>query len=67
MRDYPVEKIMLQKAKELIERRYSTGWGGDAVMPMVKGHYFMSIAIENANAAGSFLFMIRNIVNGIIR
>ena len=53
MRDYPVEKIMFQKAKELIERRYPTGWGGAAVIHTTKGHYFTSVAIETANAAAS--------------
>ena len=36
-------------------------------MHMVKGHYFTSVVIETANAAGSFLFIIRDIVNVIIR
>lgn len=53
MRDYPVEKIMLQKATELIERRYSTGWGAAAVIHTAKDNYFTSVAIETSNAAAS--------------
>lgn len=53
MRDYNVENIMLQKAKELIEKRYPTGWGGAAVIHTAKDNYFTSVAIETANSAAS--------------
>lgn len=53
MRDYTIENIMFQKAKELIEHRYPTGWGGAAVIRTEKNHYFTSVAIETANASAS--------------
>lgn len=65
--DCPVENILLRKQENSLMGDIRQVGGGAAVMHMVKGHYFMSIAIENANAAGSFLFMIRDIVNVIIR
>ena len=53
MRSKEIENKMFQVAKELIEKRYPTGWGGAAVVHTEKDHYFSSVAIETANSAAS--------------
>lgn len=53
MRNKAIENKMFQVAKELIEKRYPTGWGGAAVIHTEKDHYFSSVAIETANSAAS--------------
>lgn len=51
MRDKRIENEMYQKAVELIQTRYPTGWGGAGVVHTAKGHYFTSVSIETANAS----------------
>ena len=51
MRDHQIEQEMLRLAKELILRRYPTGWGGAGVVHTAQGHYYTSVAIETANAS----------------
>ena len=46
-----IEKEMYQKAVELIEKRYPSGWGGAAVVHTEKGSFFTSVCIESANAS----------------
>ena len=53
MRNKEIENRMFQTAKELIEKRYPSGWGGAAVIRTEKDHYFSSVAIETANSAAS--------------
>ena len=53
MRNTEIENKMFQVAKELIEKRYPTGWGGAAVVHTENDHYFSSVAIETANSAAS--------------
>ena len=53
MRDPVIEKNLFRIARELIETRYPTGWGGAAVVHTRNGHYFSSVAIETANSAAS--------------
>lgn len=53
MRDFDIEKNMLEVAKELIEKRYPSGWGGAAVVRTENDSYFSSVSIETANAAAS--------------
>ena len=50
-RNYEIENEMLRRAKALIERRYPSGWGGAGVVHTQQGHYFISVAIETANAS----------------
>ncbi len=51
MRENEIESEMLRLAKELIEKRYPTGWGGAGVVHTENGSYFTSVAIETANAS----------------
>lgn len=51
MRDIDVEKEMYQKAVELIEKRYPSGWGGAGVVHTANGNYYTSVSIETANAS----------------
>lgn len=51
MEETQIQQIMYQKAVELIRRRYPTGWGGAAVIRTEPGHYYTSVALENANAS----------------
>ena len=53
MRNTEIENKMFQVAKELIEKRYPTGWGGAAVVHTENDHYFSGVAIETANSAAS--------------
>ncbi len=53
MRNPVIENRMLQIAKELIEKRYPTGWGGAAVIRTQEDHYFSSVAIETANSSAA--------------
>ena len=53
MRNTEIENKMFQVAKELIEKRYPTGWGGAAVVHTENDYYFSSVAIETANSAAS--------------
>jgi len=51
MRDITIENEMFNRAKEFIEKRYPTGWGGAAVIYTKEGHYFTSVSIETSNAS----------------
>lgn len=51
MRDLVLEKMMFQKAVELIEKRYPRGWGGAGVVYTAQGHFYTSVSIETANAS----------------
>ncbi len=51
MRNPEIENKMLEIAKELIQKRYPTGWGGAAVIRTEKDNYFSSVAIETANSS----------------
>ncbi len=51
MRNPEIEHEMYRLAKELIEKRYPTGWGGAGVVHTDQGHYFTSVSIETANSA----------------
>lgn len=51
MRDYGIEQRMLATAKDLIERRYPTGWGGAAVIRTANDQYYSSVPIETANGS----------------
>ncbi len=53
MRDFEIERKMVAAAKELIEKRYPTGWGGAAVIHTDKGSYFSSVPIETANSSAT--------------
>ncbi len=53
MRNPEIENKMLEIARELIEKRYPTGWGGAAVIHTQKDHYFSSVPIETANSSAS--------------
>jgi len=41
---------MFDKVTKFIEDRYPKGWGGAAIMKTEKGRYFISVALESANA-----------------
>lgn len=51
MRDLVLEKMLFQKAVELIEKRYPRGWGGAGVVYTAQGHFYTSVSIETANAS----------------
>ncbi|SEA91937.1 cytidine deaminase [Thalassobacillus cyri] len=45
-----IEQKLYQAAKELLEKRYPTGWGGAAAMYTNKGEILTSVAPEVINA-----------------
>ena len=51
MRDFVVENEMVRLAKELIVKRYPTGWGGAGVVRTANGHYYTSVCLETANGS----------------
>lgn len=51
MRNHEIENKMFELAKELIRKRYPSGWGGAAVIHTAKDSYFTSVAIETANSS----------------
>lgn len=53
MQNLEIEKVMYQKAVELINKRYPTGWGGAGVVHTENGNYYTSVANETANSSAS--------------
>ena len=51
MRNLEIEREMFERAVELIQRRYPTGWGGAGVVHTAVGHFFTSVSIDTANAS----------------
>lgn len=51
MRNTEIENKMFELAKELIQKRYPSGWGGAAVIHTAKDSYFTSVPIETANSS----------------
>ena len=51
MRNFEIERKMYEIARELIEKRYPTGWGRAAVIHTTKDSYFSSVPIETANGS----------------
>ncbi len=51
MENQAIQEKMAQLARDLILRRYPTGWGGAAVIRTEQDHYLTSVAIETANAS----------------
>lgn len=51
MRNQEIENKMFELAKELIRKRYPSGWGGAAVIHTAKDSYFTSVPIETANSS----------------
>lgn len=53
MRNLEIEKVMYQKAIDLINKRYPTGWGGAGVVHTENGNYYTSVANETSNSSAS--------------
>lgn len=46
-----IHQEMFRRAKALIEKRYSTGWGGAGVVRTANGHYYTSVAPDTCNSS----------------
>ncbi|MBI9105452.1 MAG: cytidine deaminase [Spirochaetales bacterium] len=53
MNNVEIEKKMLRLAKDFIEKRYPSRWGGAAVLRTDKNNYLISVAIETCNSGAS--------------
>lgn len=51
MTDTDLGKIMLEKAREFIDKRYPKGWGGCAVMYTQEGEFLISEYLDSHNSA----------------
>ena len=51
MTDTDLGKIMLEKAREFIDKRYPKGWGGCAVMYTQEGEFLISVYLDSHNSA----------------
>ena len=51
MSDTDLGKIMLEKAREFIDKRYPKGWGGCAVMYTQEGEFLISVYLDSHNSA----------------
>ena len=51
MTDTDLVKIMLEKAREFIDKRYPKGWGGCAVMYTQEGEFLISVYLDSHNSA----------------
>jgi len=48
-----IEEKMYRMAVDFIPSRYPKGWGGAAVVRTSADHYYLSVALENANLSTS--------------
>ncbi len=53
MSDREIALAMHSLAKEFLDHRYPTGWGGVAVLRLADGTFLTSVAIETANGGAS--------------
>lgn len=51
MESIQIEKEMYKIAIDFIKQRFPAGWGGAGVVHTEEGHYFLSVALENANGS----------------
>lgn len=51
MTDTDLGKIMIEKAREFIDKRYPNGWGGCAVMYTQEGEFLLSVYLDSPNSA----------------
>ena len=51
MTDADLGKIMIEKAREFIDKRYPNGWGGCAVMYTQEGEFLLSVYLDSPNSA----------------
>ena len=51
MTDTDLGKIMIEKAREFIDKRYPNGWGGCAVMYTQEDELLISVYLDSPNSA----------------
>ena len=51
MTDTDLGKIMIEKARDFIDKRYPNGWGGCAVMYTQEGEFLISVYLDSHNSA----------------
>ena len=51
MGDFEIGSIMLEKAKEFVNKRYPEDWGGCAVIYTAEGEFLISVYLDSPNSA----------------